>query len=272
MIAKHKINALQASLSHDLLNDDTPLLALVNIDGIFDSVKSLQDAFPSYFSHYFAVKANPYLKILEVLHQSEMGAEVASAPELELSLKAKFSDQNIIFDAPVKTRQEISRALSLGIAFNIDNFQELDRVVSWMTMHQSHSSIGFRINPQVGAGAVASTSTATKSSKFGIGIQDENNREAIINACKEYSWIKCIHVHIGSVACPLELMCEGISVAVDLAEEINQTLDKQQITTIDIGGGLPVDFSQNQDDPTFKQYAATLSWLSLSYLLENIRF
>jgi diaminopimelate decarboxylase len=50
-------------------------------------------------------------------------------------------------------------------------------------------------------------------------------------------------------------MAEGILVAANLAEEINSTLGKRQITHLDIGGGLPVDFTQDTDNPSFKEYA-----------------
>lgn len=257
-IAKYKQQALQAALQQGLLQEDSPLLVLVNQQGIVDTANSLQQAFPDGTRHCFAVKANPYLEILKLMRNAGLGAEVASAPELELALQAGFSPKQIVFDAPVKTQAEIERALKLGIAFNIDNFQELVRVAQFMSQHSSTSSIGFRINPQIGAGAVASTSTATLTSKFGIGLNDEDNRQKIINACKQYPWINTIHVHVGSVACPVSLMTQGISVAFDLAEEINQTLDHPQIKHLDIGGGLPVDFEQDGDNPSFKDYVNAL--------------
>ncbi len=261
-LAHHKKLAMRAVVEQGLLSDDNPLVALMHKQGIKNSITQLQKAFPSNFNHCFAVKANPYLNFLKLINEYGMGAEVASAAELELALLAGFSKDQMVFDAPVKTLQEIDRALSLGIAFNIDNFQELERVVSWFDTHQinhsKQSSIGFRINPQIGAGSVEATSTATRTSKFGIGIKDSNNRKYIIDACKQYKWITCIHVHVGSIGCPLELMCEGIKVAIKLAEEINELIGKQQITHLDMGGGLPVDFSQENESAGFSEYAGLL--------------
>jgi len=256
-IAQHKSLAIKAAIDQGLLDDNKPVVALMNIQGLQKSVNDLITAFPDHFQHCFAVKANPYLKFLEVLNRAGMGAEVASPTELEISLNAGFAVNNMVFDAPVKTHQEIDRALSLGIAFNIDNFQELERVSDWFNSNSSSSSIGFRINPQIGAGAVESTSTATMTSKFGIGLFD--NRERIITACKQYEWIDTLHVHVGSIGCSLELMAKGISAAVNLAEDINEKLDYKKITKLDIGGGLPVDFTQDIDKPSFSEYAKFLS-------------
>lgn len=258
-ITDHKKQAIKAVIQQGLLNSENPLVVLVNQQGIIDTVEKLHHAFPGYFRHCFAVKANPYLKILEQLRKAGMDAEVASMTELELSLKAGFTTDQIVFDAPVKTPQEIDRALSLGIAFNIDNFQELDRVIEWCKTKQSSSSIGFRINPQIGAGSVASTSTATMTSKFGIGLKDAGNRQRIISACQNYSWIDTIHVHVGSVGCPIELMCSGVEAATKLVNDINNQIGKHQIKSIDIGGGLPVDFTQDADNPEFSDYATALT-------------
>jgi len=257
-IASHKARALQAAIQQNLLNEKSPLLALVTTQGIQTTAKALQAAFPQGSRHCFAVKSNPYLGILTSLQAAGMGAEVASIPELELALKAGFLPPQIVYDAPVKTPQEISRALSLGIDFNMDNFQELERVAQFMAQHSAASNIGFRINPQIGAGQVESTSTATLTSKFGIGLKDNDNRMAIINACRRFPWINTLHVHVGSVACPLSLMTQGVSVIYDLATEINAHLKHRQITRLDIGGGLPVDFSQDGDNPSFTEYAEAL--------------
>ncbi|MGV6852068.1 MAG: diaminopimelate decarboxylase, partial [bacterium] len=54
---------------------------------------------------------------------------------------------------------------------------------------------------------------------------------------------------------PLDLMCTGIGIATDLAIEINGILGHTQITHIDIGGGLPVDFTQDDDNPSFKEFS-----------------
>jgi len=255
--SQHKALALQAAIEQGLLHDNQPHIALVNTQGILDTAQALQNAFPENTRHCFAVKSNPYKKILKVFNKAGVGAEVASSPELELALKTGFPSDQIIFDAPVKTLQEIDRALSLGIDFNIDNFQELERVAVWFEGNSSASNIGFRINPQIGAGSVESTSTATQTSKFGIGLNDAGNRQKIIKACQKHDWITCIHVHVGSVGCSINLLTKGILIGYTLAEEINTSLNSRQICNLDIGGGLAVDYS-NDEIPDFAEYKAAL--------------
>ena len=59
--------------------------------------------------------------------------------------------------------------------------------------------IGLRINPQVGAGSIATHSTATMTSKFGIGLRDDT--EKVLRTYQENEWLNAIHVHVGSQVC-----------------------------------------------------------------------
>ena len=81
--------------------------------------------------------------------------------------------------------------------------------------------IGIRVNPQVGVGTIAAMSTATRTSKFGIALDDPGNRARILAAYRERPWLTCVHTHVGSQGCPLELIAGGVAKAVALAQEIN---------------------------------------------------
>jgi diaminopimelate decarboxylase len=101
-------------------------------------------------------------------------------------------------------------------------------------------------------------STATSSSKFGVALDDEGNRQALLERYLDYPWLTSVHCHVGSQGCSLEMMCAGIRKTVDLAEEINAVSGRQQIELIDIGGGLPVNFESDEIKPTFADYSEEL--------------
>lgn len=233
-------------------------ISIVDIGGVEANVAKLISAFPENFLHCFAVKSNHEAFILRLLNACGMGAEVASPNELRFALAAGFEPDKMVFDAPVKTQREIEDALKRGIAFNIDNFQEFERVREFVASQKTLSTIGFRINPQIGSGSVALSSTATQTSKFGVGLKDEGNRQRLIEAYSTFPWFTGIHVHVGSVGCPLELIAQGIAETVRLVHAINDKAGFQQIKTIDIGGGLPVNFKSDLDDPDFETFAAVL--------------
>lgn len=250
--------AIAAKLAKDGVFERHNAVSVIDYDALTSQVSALHRAFPDHFLHTFAVKANYFLDVLRYLNSCGMGAEVASPGELELALRSGFDPSHIVFDAPAKTRAELTRALSLGLAVNIDNFQEFDRIVEMGGPIAGGAPVGFRINPQIGGGSVALSSTATMTSKFGVGLADEGNRSALVDAYRAHEWLTAVHVHVGSVGCPLPLMAEGVAAAVDLAEDINAAVGRRQVSTIDMGGGLPVSFAKDEDDPLFSDYAAVL--------------
>jgi len=252
-----KTKMVQLAVKQGLL-ERSGSASVVDLEGLENSAKAVKAAFPDHFLHAFAIKANFYTPILNKLAGFGLGAEVAGAGELALAQAAGFSPEHIVFDAPIKTRQEIAEAIALGITYNIDNFQEFQHVVDIIGDDTPTGIIGFRLNPQIGAGAVVLSSTATMTSKFGVGLADEGVRAQLIKTYVDTPWLNGVHVHVGSVGCPLPLMAQGVGEAVKLAHEINAACGRNQITTIDMGGGLPVNFASDTDEPTFADYAKVL--------------
>ncbi|MGB0495036.1 MAG: diaminopimelate decarboxylase [Kangiellaceae bacterium] len=257
MTRKNQI--IRAAIASNIINDELTAIGVMDFDSLKKTVEAAYDAFPNNFFHTFAVKANALVSVLKALREYGMGAEVASPGELKMAMAAGYSVENIIFDSPAKTKQDLRACMEQGISINIDNLQELARIDKLIEeFPHTKSIIGFRINPQIGGGKISSTSTATATSKFGYALADGNNKQELINIYKDRPWLKSIHTHTGSQGCPLDLMAQGISVITQLAEEINQQVGNQQISRIDIGGGLPVNFASEEVSPTFQEYAQIL--------------
>jgi diaminopimelate decarboxylase len=252
---------LRAAVQQGLLEPGTALLAgFVDLDGVEATVTSLHRAFPASLRtlHAFAAKANCLVPVLAELRRLGMGCEVASAGELDQALEAGFAPEQIVFDSPAKTRAELTRALSLGVAVNADSFQELARLDAILAAGPSASRLGVRVNPQVGAGSIGAMSTATATSKFGVPLEDEGNRQRLLEAYRERPWLTWVHTHVGSQGCPLDLIARGVAKAVEFAEEVNAHVGRRQVTGIDIGGGLPVNFDSDETTPGFDTYVAHL--------------
>jgi diaminopimelate decarboxylase len=198
---------------------------------------------------------------LQLVLEEGMSCEAASPGELEQALRAGFTPDRIVYDEPSKTSSILERVLDLGVALNIDNFQELERVESLLEGIPLRSRIGIRINPQVGAGEIGAMSTATERSKFGVALEDEGNRQALLDAYRRHSWLTAVHCHVGSQGCNLDLMGRGVRKTVDLALDINAWVGIQQVDVVDIGGGLPVNFGSDRVTPTFADYSKHLRGL-----------
>lgn len=247
------------------LSDVTPVIGLVDLDHVAEAYSQLTDAFAGDHTvlHAVACKAVPLRLLLSFYAEAGAGCEVASPGEFELALAAGFAPEAIVFDSPAKTLTELRRAVELGVSMNIDNFAELERLDAIRAAGSEQgtttsASVGIRINPQSGTGAIGALSTATQTSKFGIGIVDGGAREAVIAAYLDRPWLTQIHVHSGSQGIGLDQAAEGVAVAVELAQEINARAEARQVTRIDIGGGLPVNFSGEDITPTFAEYRQAL--------------
>ncbi|MER5901458.1 diaminopimelate decarboxylase [Streptomyces mirabilis] len=270
-------DAVRAAVEHGLLGPEAPIIALLDVPGIKASVAELRAAFDAVTApgtpvlHAFAVKATPLVPVLRLLHEHGIGAEVASPGELALARAAGVPPSETVLDSPAKTIAELREALALGIAVNADNPQELDRIDGLVGDLPSgpngaptgsphpRSPIGIRVNPQVGGGSIEALSTATATSKFGVALRDEGAREWIVQAYADRPWLTRLHAHTGSQGIPLSLMARGIAETYALAEEINRRVGRQQIDTLDIGGGLPVNFGSDVTTPTYAQYARLLA-------------
>ncbi|MFD3695572.1 diaminopimelate decarboxylase [Streptomyces sp. NPDC058646] len=255
--------AVRAAVEQGLL-DSEPLACLLDVAGIRASAAALTAAFAAALPpgtpvlHAFAVKAAPLVPVLSLLADAGLGCEVAGPGELALARAAGVEPGRTVLDSPAKTAAELREALRLGIAVNADSRQELERLDALVAAAPTRSPIGIRINPQTGAGAIDALSTATATSKFGVPLRDPGAREWLVRACLERPWLTRLHVHSGSQGVPLHLIAEGVRELHALAEEINAAAGRRQVDTLDIGGGLPVNFASDAHTPGYPEYVAAL--------------
>jgi diaminopimelate decarboxylase len=246
---------------NDLINVEDTAILFYDMAFLLERINNLKELFPVTALHSIAVKANPLVKILSEIKNLNVGLEVASGPELFLAQKIGFLPERIVFDSPAKTLKEIEYALVQGVHINADSFEELDRIGQLLKSVKSTSTIGVRVNPQVGAGSIRSTSVADSISKFGIPLNENSTKlkECFI----DQQWLKGIHVHIGSQGCPIPLLIEGIRKVMDFAVEVNKYLKNhslnRRIEIFDIGGGLPISYFENNEPVSMEEYHLLLN-------------
>ncbi|MEU0334250.1 diaminopimelate decarboxylase [Streptomyces sp. NPDC006193] len=263
--AGRRDRAVRAAVGQGLLGPDCAVAALLDVTGIRRSAAELRAAFGAVLPagtpvlHAFAVKATPLVPVLRLLHEAGVGAEAASPGELALVRAAGVPAARTVLDSPAKTPAELREALALGVAVNVDNPQELGRLDALVGAGPVRSPLGVRVNPQIGAGAIGATSTATRTSKFGVALRDEGARAWVLRAYAERPWLTRLHAHTGSQGVPLSLLARGVAEAYALAEEINAHVGRRQVDTLDIGGGLPVNFASEETTPSYAQYARLLA-------------
>ncbi len=246
--------AFRLALSNGLIREEDTLVMFHDLSFLEKRIHFLKSVFPPGALHAIAIKANPVMRIMEFLRSLDTGAEVASLPELKIALKAGYPAEKIVFDSPVKTWQDLEFALTSGVHINVDSFPEIERIAALRQKINSNSTIGIRINPQVGTGTIIESSVAGEYSKFGIPIKTkrEELRDAFL-----LSWIEGVHLHVGSQGCSMELLLSGIGVIYDFINGINEERKRsghRPISIFDIGGGLPVSYRFDQIPVSMEEY------------------
>ncbi len=202
----------------------------------------------------YAVKANSNQALIGLLAARGAGADVVSEGEMRRALAAGIPASKIVYSGVAKTVREIEFALQQNIRqFNVESEQELRAISAAATRLNKTARVAFRINPDVDAGTHEKISTGKSENKFGIGIDiakmayDEARKLPGIEVCG-------VDLHIGSQIMTLEPFAAAFSRIAELTQELRDA--GHTISTIDLGGGLGVNYDDvNDNAPTANDYA-----------------
>ena len=216
-----------------------------------DRLSIISRCFPSNSLHAVAIKAQSNSDVLHHIVSLGYGLEAASIEEVKLALAAGCPNEKIVFDSPVKTREEILYCHESvpGLHLNVNSLAELERIPQNFS-----AKLGIRINPLVQTDAPEIFDVVKKNSKFGVPV---TKRQEIIEACMKYP-VSGLHIHIGSGIRDFSGNVAAVKMMVELADEINSLKEKneQQIDWIDIGGGIH--FESEDGEFSVREFAETL--------------
>ena len=117
----------------------------------------------------FAVKANSNIAVLDTLARCGAGFDIVSLGELERVLAAGGDPGKVVFSGVVKRRDEMRRALQVGIrCFNVESEPELEVLQSVAEELGVCAPVSVRVNPDVDAGTHPYISTGLRENKFGV--------------------------------------------------------------------------------------------------------
>lgn len=195
----------------------------------------------------YAMKANGHLAILRRFAKLGAGADIVSEGELIRALKAGIPPDKIVFAGVGKARPELIAALDAGILqFNIESEEELRLLSSLAEQRGKTARIALRINPDVDAKTHAKITTGKEGNKFGIAYHQAPALYQYARSLKGLS-IVGLSIHIGSQLHSLEPFREAFTKIARLVLDLRGT--GIAIRQLDLGGGLGVDYEQEQAPP-----------------------
>ena len=215
----------------------TPLF-VYSADLIRRRVADLRAAMPDRLKIHYAVKANPYRPILELMRDLTDGFDIASGGELDLVLAAGQDPMRTSFAGPGKRDEELALAIAHGVTLNLESETEARRALAIANSLGSTPRLAIRVNPdfelrgsgmKMGGGA----------KPFGI---DQARVPAlareVIAAGAEW---RGLHIFTGSQALDAAAIAETQGNVLDLAAKLTAEIGAP-LTHLNMGGGFGIPY------------------------------
>ena len=215
-----------------------------------------ESEFSGFVVHY-AVKANPNPRLLRIIASYGFGADCVSYNEIVAAIEAGFKPSEIVFAGVGKTDKEISGALKADIfCFNCESIPEIEVIDELAAKQNKIANIALRINPYIEAHTHKYITTAVEESKFGINtweLEDVVKRLSTLKNIKLFG----MHFHVGS-------QITRMSVFQSLCARINELQEwfrerNFELSVINVGGGLGIDYEYPEKNPGFPEYFSLLN-------------
>lgn len=98
------------------------------------------------YKNFFAVKATPTPKILQILHEEGMGFDCSSRTELTIMQRMGVSGEDIFFTSNNTPKADFELAIELGATINIDDLSQIPVFIEALA-GRSYNRVAARYNP-----------------------------------------------------------------------------------------------------------------------------
>lgn len=224
------------------------------------------------FRLHYAIKANWEEPVLRLMSRHGLGADCVSIGEVERAISTGFTPESVVFAGVGKRDDEIDAAITAGIGcFNVESLEELEVIAERASALGKTVPVALRVNPDIDAHTHHYITTGLAENKFGIPRQ---MLDAALDMVVTSEWLELhgLHFHIGSqitVMEPFRVLCQRVN---ELQEEYRQ----RGITfaTINLGGGLGVDYDDPDDRPLpdFEEFFSTIGSKLRVYPSQEVHF
>ena len=124
----------------------TPLF-VYSRERIAARVAELRAALPGAVALNYAVKANPFAPVLDVMAGLVDGFDIASGGELRMISAAGIDPERVSFAGPGKRDAELEAAIAAGVTVNLESEGEAERALAIAARLQIAPRLAVRVNP-----------------------------------------------------------------------------------------------------------------------------
>ena len=209
-------------------------------------------AYSGGYTTIYPIKVNQQRHVVEEIVQfgkeSGVGLECGSKPELQAVLALNESTDHMIICNGYKDEEFMRLALmgqKLGhkVFIVLEQLSELDVLLAAAEAIGVTPTVGVRIKlTSEGAGRWAQS--GGEKSKFGLNVSQLMTLVDRMKTLGKSEWLKLVHFHLGSQITDIRFIKRGLSELTRFYIELRRIgLD---ITHVDVGGGLGVDYDGSQ--------------------------
>lgn len=210
--------------------------------------EAMQKHWPNYVIGY-SVKTNGLPWVLTFMKQHGAFAEVVSDDERAIAMEMGFSQDRIIFNGPVKSRDALLSALWNGTIVNIDSHRELRWLVDFAQSQPElfqKRGIGLRINFDIEKMCPGESACADRGGRFGFCYENGEFERVLMELCRNGIPVTGLHLHNSSKTRSRNIYCAIADMACSVIRQYDLKLDY-----IDVGGGF---FGGVPGKPNFGEY------------------
>jgi diaminopimelate decarboxylase len=226
----------------------TPLFVVAE-EGIRAQVRRYRQALDAQWPNarmVFASKAFPCTAVYRLMASEGIGVDVAGAGELVMALAGGVDPALIVMHGNAKTPAELRMAVDAGVGLIvIDNIDDIDRLEDLVRGEQP---VLVRVIPGVRPDTYEAVATGQAGSKFGLPIPAARTAIARLRNSDKLR-LDGVHAHIGSQIQDTE----------PYEREVEAVAGLGDFPVYNLGGGLGVRYTYDDDPPTPEAWIGTLA-------------
>ena len=260
------------TIDNELTINGLPMTVIANIVGqtpfyaydksvINDTMANLRQILPTGIELHYAIKANPYLPVINHMCSLVDGFDVASKGEMLLAIQTGMPTDEISFAGPGKTNVELTSAICAGVTINVESESELTRIEQISQQLAITANIALRVNP---AFELKSSGMQMTGGAKPFGIDSELVADLVIRINSSSNSFIGLHIFSGSQNLKPEALIEAHNQTFELASTI---LEQAQSTarSINIGGGFGIPYFPGEQHLELSEISDNLSRLLKEY-------
>jgi diaminopimelate decarboxylase len=250
----------------NLIKDMDQSFFYYDLDAFEEHLRSIKKDLDPSIKLWYATKANPLSKVLEILNLNGFGLDVASLGEFKQGLRSGFHPQSILSTGPAKSEAYLRDLMKAGVGtVVVESLSQLNTVNKLSDMLKIRQRVLLRVQLDWDSDT-QSVLGGSSITPFGLGLEDWRKIPVQDFAHVEIMGLHCFQWgNVLALSTFEKVWTQTIESCLELAKHLD--IDMK---IIDLGGGLGISYSGKEKELQFSEVQGLLLKLKERYGLQEI--